>query len=188
MIENLEREDLNSFEQTEGVLQLLVMKLDMDTADLPPSTASTKALKKSFQRRCWKRRAGSFRRRLCYLGLISGESFVNYRLPPLNLPNEILESLCQGRITYTKAQAISRMKKASSLQKLLEEVIKENLSLREIQAHIKALHPGPEMQSPKATIETVSRRVSKATLWKNLKKWKQAHTLLSKLEALLAKD
>jgi ParB family chromosome partitioning protein len=38
------------------------------------------------------------------------ESFVNNRLPLLNLPQDITEALRQGQIAYTKAKAIAQSK------------------------------------------------------------------------------
>lgn len=130
---------------------------------------------------------------VCYQGCCSEPvlpiglepSFVNHRLPLLNLPQNILEALHQGRIAYTKAQAIARVKDETLRQGLLEAAIEEKLSLSQIRERIKAYLPEPETTSPKATVESLSRRVIKAKLWENPKKWKQAQALLAKLEALV---
>lgn len=189
LVENLQREDLNPVEETEGVLHLLAMKLELEIAELPPLLHRLQyEQKKASNNVVGTSELEILESVFTALGLMSWESFVNHRLPLLNLPHEILEALRQGRIAYTKAQTISRVKNVSSRQRLLEKTIKENLSLREIRERIKALHPKLESQSPKATIETLSRRVIKAKLWENPKKWKQAQTILSKLEALIAED
>jgi len=189
LIENLQREDLNPVEETEGILQLLAMKLELDAADLPPLLHRLQYE----QRKASNNVVGTagletVEAVFALLGSISWESFVNHRLPLLNLPQEILKALRQGHIAYTKAQVISRVKDASSRQDLLEETIRENLSLREIRERIKALQPEPDGQSPKASIETLSRKVIQARLWENPKKWKQAQSLLAKLEALVTQD
>jgi len=41
---------------------------------------------------------------------MSWVSFTTHRLPLLKLPDEILEALRQGKIAYTKATAIARVK------------------------------------------------------------------------------
>jgi ParB family transcriptional regulator, chromosome partitioning protein len=189
LIENLQREDLNPVEETEGILQLLAMRLELDIVDLPPFLHRLQ----HEQRKASNNVVGTPELEtvegvFVILGSISWQSFVNHRLPLLNLPEEILEALRQGRIAYTKAQVISRVKDASSRQGLLEATIRENLSIREIRERIKALQPGPEGQSPKGSIETLSRKVIQARLWEDPKKWKQAQALLAKLEALVTKD
>jgi ParB family chromosome partitioning protein len=50
------------------------------------------------------------------LGLMSWESFVSSRLPLLNLPQGVINALRQGRIEYTKASAIARIKDSSQRQ------------------------------------------------------------------------
>ncbi len=45
------------------------------------------------------------------LGKLSWESFVSSRLPLLKLPQDILSVLQQGKIEYTKAKTIARIKK-----------------------------------------------------------------------------
>lgn len=189
LVENLQREDLNPVEETEGVLHLLAMKLELEIAELPPLLHRLQyEQKKASNNVVGTSELEIVESVFTALGLMSWESFVNHRLPLLNLPHEILEALRQGRIAYTKAQTISRVKNVSSRQRLLEKTIKENLSLREIRERIRALNPELEVKSPKTKIETLSRRVIKAKLWENPKKWKQAQTLLSKLEALIAED
>ncbi len=71
------------------------------------------------------------------LGLMSWESFVSSRLPLLDLPEGVINALRQGRIEYTKASAIARIKDSSQRQALLEEAIQENLSLTQIKERIK---------------------------------------------------
>ncbi|MEH2411155.1 MAG: hypothetical protein V7K36_20635 [Nostoc sp.] len=53
------------------------------------------------------------------------------RLPLLNLPDDILETLRPGEIAYTKATAIARVKNELQRQSLLKKVINEHLSLRD---------------------------------------------------------
>ncbi len=43
------------------------------------------------------------------IGRLNAESFRTHRIPLLNLPQDILEALRQGKIEYTKAKAIARI-------------------------------------------------------------------------------
>jgi ParB family chromosome partitioning protein len=195
LIENLQREDLNPIEETEGILQLIAFKLKCAIADVPPLLYR---MKNSIERGANKRHNimpqsnNSFEALILEvfdsLGLMSWESFVKNRLPLLNMPTDILDALRRGRIAYTKALAIARVKDESQRSELLETSIQEDLSLSQIREHIKTLRPLSDSESPKAEFEAVTRRVLKAKLWKNSKKWKQVQSLLAKLDALLVDE
>lgn len=204
LVENLQREDLNPIEETEGILQLLSIRLDRDVADLPPllhrlqherkkasnnvvGSSKTPSLKAS-NNVVGSLEIEAIESVFTGLGLMSWESFVNHRLPLLNLPADVLEALSQGKLAYTKAQTIARVKDEAQRQALLESTIKEDLSLSQIRERIKNLQPELDKASPKATVESLSRRVIRAKLWEDPKKWKQAKALLIKLEALISEE
>jgi len=187
LIENLQREDLNPIEETEGILQLLSIQLKQDVAELPPLLHRLQhERKKSSNNVVGNPKIDAIESVFTGLGLMSWESFVNHRLPLLNLPLDVLEVLRQGKIAYTKAQALSRIKDETQRCNLVQNTIQENLSLSKIRERIKALQSEPDKSSPKATVESLSRRVIQAKLWEDPKKWKQAQALLAKLEALVS--
>jgi ParB family chromosome partitioning protein len=189
LIENLQREDLNPIEETEGILQLLSIQLKQDVAELPPLLHRLQhERKKSSNNVVGNPKIDEIERVFTGLGLMSWESFVNHRLPLLNLPLDVLEVLRQGKIAYTKAQTLSRIKDETQRYNLVQATIKEDLSLSQIRERIKALQSEPDTNSPKATVESLSRRVIKAKLWEDPKKWKQAQALLAKLEALISEE
>jgi ParB family transcriptional regulator, chromosome partitioning protein len=75
-----------------------------------------------------------------FAGLInmSWLSFVQNRLPLLNLPEDLLEVLRQGKIDYTKARAIGQVKNQDARKALLTEAIKNDLSLVDIRERVDA--------------------------------------------------
>jgi len=200
LIENLQREDLNSVEETEGILQLLAFRLEMPVQAIP---ALLYQMKNTLEKEVDTRnnviptsrldQARSDQEREIQavfqeLGLMNWLSFTCNRLPLLNLPNEILDAIRCGKISYTKAQAIARVKDETQRQALLNQAIDENLALSQIRVYIKRIKPEPELQSPKVLVTTLYRRLLKTKLWEDPQRWAQAQALLSKLEALLDQE
>jgi ParB family chromosome partitioning protein len=195
LIENLQREDLNPIEETEGVLQLLAFRLKMPVQEIPTLLYQMKnTLEKEvdLKNNVIPNSRADQEREIQFvfqdLGLMNWLSFTCNRLPLLNLPQEVLEALRCGRIAYTKALAIARVKDETQRQRLLNQAIEENLSLNQIRAFIKVIKPKPEVQSPRALVTTLHRRLLKAKLWEDPQRWKQAQALLSELEALLDQE
>ncbi|MGA7937739.1 MAG: ParB/RepB/Spo0J family partition protein [Kovacikia sp.] len=195
LIENLQREDLNPIEETEGVLQLLAFRLKLPAQAVPTLLYQMKngLEKEDGSRNNVILKAKSEQEQEIQsvfqdLGLMSWLSFTCNRLPLLNLPDEILDAIRSGKIAYTKALAIARIKEDMQRQLLLNQAIEENLSLNQIRDRIKAIKPKPELQSPRIRVTTLHRRLLKAKLWEDPQRWTQAQALFSKLEALLEQE
>jgi ParB family transcriptional regulator, chromosome partitioning protein len=128
------------------------------------------------------------------LGMMNWLSFTTKRLPLLNLPLEILTALREGKLEYTKAQALARVKDNALCTQLLDQAIAHNWSLSEIKAQIAAntqLAQPPSAKSPNQIperLKNITQSISKRKLWEQPAKQKKLETLLSKLEALLGDE
>lgn len=190
LVENLQRDDLNPLEEAVGILQLLGLRLKISSAEVPSLLyrMRNEEIGNSNQNVLISPEAETVQAVFNELATITWESFTTTRLPLLNLPTEVFEALSSGKIAYTKAQVIARVKDESKRNQLLQATIQEDLSLKDIRDRIKVLIPENSQNSPKATIESLSRRVIKAKLWEDQKKWKQLIVLLEKVESLLSDE
>jgi ParB family transcriptional regulator, chromosome partitioning protein len=200
LVENLQREDLNPIEETEGILDLLVLSLDL-TQD------ETISYLHKMRNVCdrYKDQTSDVRHNVMshsqsmlveelfgWLGKMSWLSFVKNRLPLLNLSDDLLAALRSGDIEYTKALAISKVKGEVERAKLLSDTIHQDLSLVQINQQVKSLKQGSkesqvdsEQPSLQVRYKDVSRRFQQSPIWLNPKKHKTLEKLLNQIEALI---
>ena len=190
LIENLQRENLNPVEETEGILQLLALRLGTSKDEvvsllyrmLNDSVRLTNNVISQPE-------AELVKEVFTNLGLMSWESFISNRLPLLKLPNDILEALRSGRIAYTKAKAISKIKDETERLTLLEEAIAQSLSLSQIRERLKQVRSVPEGEKTlKSRMDMTYRRLLQAKFWDDSSKQKKLEKLLAQMEALLTED
>jgi ParB family chromosome partitioning protein len=193
LLENLQREDLNPVEETEAILQLIESRLKIgfdEIAELLNSAANRdrKSVNNVIHSDRWKKLESIF----TLVGRFTPNSFRVNRLPLLKLPDDILNTLRSGKIEYTKAKAIAKIKDGGRRAELLEEAIGEDLSLSQIKDRIEALALGKDealSPTPAKVLNDTYGKLRKAQLWKkDPKKWRKAQTLLKKLEELLDDD
>jgi ParB family chromosome partitioning protein len=138
LVENLQREDLNPYEETLGVLELLSEELGRTREEVV-----------GLLRRMRKEKRGEAGHNVMAspeaqrveevfkaLGRMTWESFVQNRLPLLGLPEDLRAALEEGTLPYTAALELKKVKDLEARARLLEEA-KGGLSLRELKARVR---------------------------------------------------
>ena len=125
---------------------------------------------------------------LTNLGRFNIDSFRASRLPLLKLPEDVLEVLRQGKLEYTKAQAIARVRDDQQRSALLDRAVAEGLPVSVIKSEVKALKEKPEEkpeQSMYDRYQSLGQRLKKSTVWDDRKKRDQLTKLMNDIEKLL---
>ena len=190
LVENLQREDLNPVEETEGILQLLSIRLELSIPEVVSLLYRMQnGLTRNLNHNVVVQEEETVEDVFNLLGRMSWASFIKHRLPLRNLPEEVLEALQHGKIEYTKAQTISRVKDGGQRQELLQDAIAQNLSIRDIRDRLKQLSKSQTSASQNSSylkrFNAVSRQLKKKSLWENPQKRDRLEVLLAELENLV---
>ncbi len=192
LVENLQREDLNPIEETEGILELLSIELGVSSNEIISilnSAANAKKRKLELTENVF-RQLETVESILEGIGKFSAESFRVSRIPLLNLPGYILEALRQGKLEYTKARAIAQLRDEETRKQLLEDALAYNLSLNEIKRKIKEIEQQSKSETPsiKDQVDDTFRRFKQSKVWDDPKKKVKVEKLLAQLDALMKNE
>ena len=196
LLENLQREDLNPVEEVEAILELLTIVMEVTPDEIKSIlNLSSNAKKRKLELTDnVSRQLEQIETILAGIGKFNAESFRTSRLPLLNLPSDVLEVLRQGKIEYTKARAIARVKDEQQRSDLLDEAISQNLSLTQIKELILQLEQNqtdieetPQQQLTRRYSD-VGKRLKSTKIWDDTRKRKKLERLLGDLEKLLSES
>jgi ParB family chromosome partitioning protein len=138
LVENLQREDLNPYEETLGVLDLLSEDLGKTREEVVSLLERMRKEKRgaAAQNVLGTPEAQRVEEVFQALGRMTWESFVQARLPLLGLPEDLRAALEEGTLPYTAALELKKVKDLEARAQLLEEA-KGGLSLRELKARVR---------------------------------------------------
>jgi ParB family transcriptional regulator, chromosome partitioning protein len=193
LVENLQREDLNPVEETEGILQLLALALNIQTHEVEALLHQAYNAKQRDQTLNGNVtiQLQTINEMLAAVGKFNAESFRSNRLPLLKLPNDVLQALRQGDLEYTKAKVIARVKDSHKRQELLENTIGQSFSLTQVKDHVATLRVAAltptvaETPSLQSRFKTIYQRFQKTKTWDNPQQQKRIEKLLTQLENML---
>ena len=194
LVENLQRQDLNPVDETEGILSLLSLQenLAVDEVISRPYRLynEQKGNVDNSNPNVWVRNfEASVTNLFNSLGRLNWESFVKTRLPLLKLPEDILKALRSGQIEYTKAKAIATLKDEAARTEILALAIANSLSLSQIKERVNAAKPTKEKEELKSRFDVTYKQAKKSKqLWQDPKKRKKLESLLSQLEKLIESE
>ncbi len=187
LLENLQREDLNPVEETEGILQLLELSLETDRSSvislLNRMANQERNLTDNVIRKEEQEAISSV---FQSVGRLSPESFRTNRLPLLNLPEDILEAIRHGQIEYTKAKALSKVKEAEAKDNTARRGDRQSLSLRSRRECIKAGQKPSHREELQARMEAIPKKLKKLKVWDDPDKREKVEALLAEMEILLS--
>ncbi|MCT7971722.1 ParB/RepB/Spo0J family partition protein [Laspinema olomoucense] len=199
LVENLQREDLNPVEETEGILQLLEMRLQKDRdwiISLLNSIANGKRgltgsavrNRELTDRAVRKQEQQLIQDVFATIGRLTLESFRTHRLPLLKLPPELFEALRYGRIKWTKAKEIAKLESESERLALLERAIAQSLSLRQIQQIVREKKTPRNSAQQQREVEGLLQQFTHFKAWDNPDKRYKMESLLTELKELLTEQ
>lgn len=190
LTENLQREDLNPVEETEGVLQLLGIRMDMSLGEVVSLLYNLQnAAKGKITPNVMGNAQETVESTLGAVGKMSWQSFVTNRLPLLKLPEDILQALREGRLPYTKALILARIKSETERQALMQRTLNEDLSVADLRRQLNHLQSPDASQRNTLGVrgQKLSRLLKRSSSLEDKSVRKKVESLLDQLEALLEK-
>jgi ParB family chromosome partitioning protein len=197
LVENLQREDLNAYEETIGILELLAEELNIDQETVVKLLYDmNNETKGNSNHNVMVSEEGRIIQDIfSKLGKITWQSFVANRLPLLKLHLDIQIALQKGDIEYTKAKEVNRIKNENERQQVLNKAIAESLSLSEIRTIVTNIlqqqsenKPPSHNQEQKEKADKIYKALRKSKIWNDDKKLKKINKLFDQIEALLKEE
>ncbi|MBD1909836.1 MULTISPECIES: ParB/RepB/Spo0J family partition protein [unclassified Leptolyngbya] len=190
-ISNLQRGDLNKWEETNAIMGMLCRNLQKSPEEVVSILNRASNQKRGLTDNVVRSEEWSIIEDVFdVVGRLTPESFRKHRVPLLRLPEPIQEILQQGRLSYTKVNEVLKIKDPVRQKQLLDEAVKHNLSVDTIQQKVKSLRQRHQQDDVPEAISTklmaVVKAIKKTKIWKDPKKSARLEKLLQEIETLLS--
>jgi ParB family transcriptional regulator, chromosome partitioning protein len=120
---------------------------------------------------------------------VSWQSFLSSRLRLLKLPSEILDSIRESKLQYTKALEVAKVKDSEIRQRLLEEATSQNLSTSDIKLRVRKINTN-KLGEPNVTsrLNEAYKRIKKSKALENPKNLKILQKIIDQMEMLVEEN
>lgn len=193
-ISNLQRSDLNKWEETNAIMGMLCRNLGKTKTEVISILNQAANQKRGLTDNVVRNEDWMIVEEVfTVVGRLTPESFRKHRVPLIKLPEHVQAVLQQGKLHYTKVNEILKVKDLEQQRLLLEQAIAQELSFNEIQAKVKALRQSKvptdaselsEVPIPQR-LTIVTQQLKKAKVWDDPKKKKRLEKLLADLSSLV---
>lgn len=190
LIENLVREDLSKLEETEGVLDFLAIKLSKSRDEII-ATIRVEGHPTSFNRGnvSPESNIGKINSILNQFG-INLDTFRAKNLLLLKLPHDLKSSHLSGKLSYTKAIELNKIKDDTIRKELLEETLSEDLAISDIKKKVSDIRNSrnttqdQELENFMIRLNMARKRIQKIDLTRDQNRLKRLNELVEEIEAL----
>lgn len=194
IIENLTREDLNPVDETDSILQLLSLELKKPVGETVTLLYRMQRTLRGHAHNVMGEDGMGPEEKVIErifggLGKMTWASFVQNRLPILSYPDDLLNAIRTGQLSYTKAKELARVSDETVRKPLLERVMSEAMSLettkRLVAATSQQKEPTPNHQHlTQLRKQLLPKRLDQL----DARKRKQVDALLEKLRKILSPE
>lgn len=204
LAENLHRDNLNPIEETEAILHLLTIELDVESVEQVKTIlyaldnlAKGKKVTHNVMGNVEEYQAIVTQAIADNTKGMTWRSFINNRLPLLNLPLDVLTAIMKGEIEYTKGKAIAKIADLEQREQILSMAIDQRWTLAQINEKIKSdltppLGCKPDSQlvnvEPKQRLQSTLKKATSIRIWQDPQKWKKMEKLLTQIDLLLSQE
>jgi ParB family transcriptional regulator, chromosome partitioning protein len=186
--ENLQREDLNPVEETDGILSLIAFRLNINNEDVIEAIRTLHYLERgrTVNTHVDSHRETLIKETLNQFGHTSCTAFYNNRLPILKLPQDLLQKVREGVLEYPKATTLARIADETTRKNMTEKVINEGLTRTQISQEIKSLTAKSPLP-PNSTLLSTKKLLTKGNLKKlSQEQEEKVNDLLKELHQILS--
>ncbi len=121
------------------------------------------------------------------LGRFTPASFYTNRIPLLEMPTELIEAVRKGKLHYTKARKLARVRDPEARASILNKVLAEGLTVTELDQAVKeSLNQHEGGDNVHEIVRSLKSKLSAARITKlNAEDRRRASTLIEELRSLL---